>query len=236
MQNILLFFKEHTVIILASACVPWSGFFLWKLRDKLGLSGWKLVLAPFIYVIVGLLSIVVFSIIHDISQLQNFSLHHQGMLIVFPLFFPLAAKLLKKDWLDVSDCLTVSIPGIVALLKCFCFIHGCCYGGFIPGTTTRWPIREAFIILNCLICFVYLIIINKKHMKGIVLPCYLIVYGLFRIIEVSLRADPTWVHNTGDRIFAYVSIILGLLLFSVIAELNEREKKHTVQKKKSRSS
>lgn len=232
MQGISLFIQEHSVILLASACVPWSGFFLWKLRDKLGLSGWKLIVAPFLYVIIGLLSIVVFSIIHDFPQFPHFSLHHQGMLIIFPLFFPLIARLLKKDWRDVSDCLAVSIPGIVAVLKCFCFIHGCCYGAFIAGTTTRWPIREAFVILNLLICFIYLLIIGKKHARGIVLPSYLIVYGLFRIIEVSLRADPTWVQNKGDKIFAYISIFLGLLLLSVVFEINEREKRHTARREK----
>lgn len=96
------------------------------------------------------------------------------------------------------------------------------------GTETRWPIREAFVVFNLLLCFVYLLIINKKHLRGVVLPSYLIVYGLFRIIEVSLRADPNWSQNKGDRIFAYVSVLLGILLLSVVIEISERKKTRTV--------
>lgn len=225
MENLLLFLREHAVPFLALLCVPLSGFFLWELRDELGLRGGKMIAAPFLYVVFGLLSIIVFSVIHDIPQLPHFTLHHQGMLVVFPLLFPLIAKWLKKDWRDVSDVLAVSIPAIVAVLRTFCLLNGCCYGMYFPGTEVRIPLREAFMLINVLTSIGLMLWVRRKHTRGIILPVYLIGYGALRLIEVSLRDNPLWKNNPGDRVFALISIFAGLLLFSWITELGKAEEK-----------
>lgn len=224
MDHALSFFAAHAVPILAGVCIPISGFFLWKLRDVLGLSGWKMAVAPFLYVIFGLLSIIVFSIIHDIPSFPHFTLHHQGLIFIFPLLFPLAAKWLNKDWRDVSDALTVSIPGIIAVLRVFCLLNGCCYGKYFPGTETNIPLRETVMAVNLLVCFLLMFWIRHKHPRGIMLPAYMIFYGLFRLLEVSLRFNPDWSNNSGDRLFAVLSLLIGLFLAVWVLELGEADR------------
>lgn len=235
MNDLLSFLAEHAVLVLALACIPYSGFFLWKTRDILGLSGVKMASAPFIYVAVGLLSIVVFSLIHDLQHLSTWSLHHQGILIVFPLFFPLAAKLLGKDLRDVSDALMVSIPGIIAGLRSFCLLRGCHFGLIIPGTSIHFPLREMVMVVNLCVSFFLLHWIRRPHIKGIFLPGYLIFYGLFRLLEVALRYDPQWQSNSGDRFFAFVSIALGVFLGILILQLQENDRTGKGKRKGSRS-
>lgn len=227
MTDFLAFFEAHAVVILALLCIPISGFFLWKLRDVLGLSGWKLCAAPFLYVIFGLLSIILFSIVHDIPTFPHFTLHHQGLIFVFPLLFPLTAKWLKRDWRDVSDALTVSIPGIIAVLRVFCLLNGCCYGVYFPGTETHIPLRETVMAVNVIASFLLMLWIRHSHPRGIMLPAYMVFYGLFRLLEVSLRFNPFWANNSGDRIFAIISLLLGMLIAMWILEVNEKETKNT---------
>lgn len=227
MTDFLIFFEAHAVVILALLCIPLSGFFLFQLRDVLGLSGWKLWAAPFLYVIFGLLSIIVFSLLHDLPTFPHFTLHHQGLLIIFPLLFPLAARWLRKDWRDVSDALAVSIPGIIAVLRVFCLLNGCCYGAYFPGTETHIPLRETVMAVNVIVCFLLMLWIRRSHPRGIILPAYMIFYGLFRLLEVSLRFNPFWANNSGDRLFAVVSALLGMLIAIWILEVNERKTKKT---------
>ena len=226
MAELLEYFEAHAVVILALLCIPISGFFLWKLRDVLGLREWKLFAAPFLYVVFGLLSIILFSIIHDITRFPRFTLHHQGLLFIFPMLFPFAAKWLKRDWRDVSDALTVSIPGIIAVLRVFCLLNGCCYGKYFPETKTHIPLRETVMVINLITSIMLMLWIRKKHPRGIMLPAYMVFYGVMRLIEVSLRFNPAWSNNSGDRVFAFISIFIGLLIGSWILEKNEQNQKH----------
>lgn len=234
MNSLISWVLENYVLVIALGCIPFSGFFLWKTRDLLGLSGWKLTLAPLIYVIVGLSSIVVFSIIQDLPRFPDWRLHHQGILIVFPLFFPLFAKLQKIDLRDVSDALTVSIPGIIAATRISCLMNGCCYGRYFPGTEVNIPLREIVIIANLLASFVLLKWIRKRRSKGFFLPGYMVFYGVFRFAEVALRFNPYWTQNSGNRIFALFSIIVGLFLSVFVAEINERERQRKTGKRRKR--
>ena len=157
---------EKTVLVLSVLCIPVSGLFLFLQRKELRLDRpWKIVISPLVYVIFGLLSLAVFSIVHDINTFPKWSIHHQGLLLVFPIFFLLAAKILKTDTLSTVDALSVSLPGIVAITRLFCFVRGCCYGTYCFDTQFRWPIREAVIIINFLCCIVFLIWNKKEHKK-----------------------------------------------------------------------
>lgn len=227
---IMRFITENTVTFLALLCIPVSGIFLIFQREKLRLDRWwKILLAPFAYVILGLLSLVIFSVLHDIGTFPEWAIHHQGLLIVFPLFFPLIAKVLKVDLLDVSDALAVSLPGIIAVVRIFCLIRGCDYGRYIPGTQVRWPIREAVIILNFICCIIFLAWNKRGHKKGIVFPVYLIFYGIYRVIEVWLRYyDLT---STEDYIWAIICILAGIFILLWVDE-KSRKYNFTVKRKR----
>ena len=219
-----VFLRDHAVLIVALACIPWSGFFLWKTRDILGLSGRKLYLAPFIYVITGLAAMTMFSILYDIRTFPDFSLRHQGLLAFFPLLFPLFAKLLKKDLRDVSDALAVSIPGIIAMTRVFCLINGCCYGRFFPGTSVHIPLREIVMALHLAASFLLLLWIRRNHPRGILLPAYMLYYGIVRVTEVHFRFNPFWNIGGRDTIMGVVFITLGILIGIAILDRNDAEK------------
>lgn len=229
-MNVLsTFLHEHTVAALALLCIPISGVFLVLQRDKLKLdTGWKLALAPFVYVIVGLMSLAVFSILHDIRSFPHWSIHHQGLMIVFPLFFPLVGKLLKVDWLDVSDALTVSIPGIIAVLRIFCLVRGCCFGKPFFGTEYLWPVRELAMLLNFGCCVVFLLWNRREHIKGIILPVYWVFYGVYRTAEILLRSEYYSLTNAEDYFFAILSLLAGVFC---LLWLDEKNRRHRGRKK-----
>ena len=224
------FLHENTVTALALLCIPISSIFLILQRNTLKLDrGWKLAISPFIYVVVGLLSLVLFSVLHDIHTLPHWTIHHQGLMIVFPMFFPLFAKRMNLDWLDVSDALSVSIPGIIAVLRIFCLVRGCCFGKPFFGTAYLWPIRELAMLLNFACCVVFLLWNRKKHTKGVILPTYWIFYGVYRTAEILLRSEYYSLTNTEDFIFAILSLLAGifcLLWLDEIARRQREEKKH----------
>ena len=226
MNAISTFLYENTVAALALLCIPISGVFLALQRDKLKLDMyWKLALAPFVYVIVGLLSLSVFSILHDIRSFPHWSIHHQGLMIVFPLFFPVIGKLLKVDWLDVSDALTVSIPGIIAVLRIFCLVRGCCFGKPFFGTVFLWPVRELAMLLNFGCSVVFLLWNRRPHISGIFLPTYWAFYGVYRIVEVMLRSEYYRLNNVEDYFFAILSVLAGIFCLLWLDEKNKRQRR-----------
>lgn len=220
------FLHEHTVAALAILCIPISGVFLLLQRDRLKLdTWWKAALAPLVYVILGLLSLVVFSILHDIRTFPSWSIHHQGLMIVFPLLFPLIAKLLKADWLEITDALAVSIPGIIAVLRVFCLVNGCCYGRPFFGTELLWPIRELAMALNLGCCVAFVLWNRRDHIKGVILPTYWVFYGVYRTAEVLLRSKSYSLANTEDIIFAMLSLLAGVFCLIWLDEKNRRKSK-----------
>lgn len=224
MTAFMNFISENTVAVLAVLCIPVSGIFLIAQRKQLKLdTRWKVILAPFLYVVVGLLSLVVFSVFHDIRTFPHWSIHHQGLLIVFPLFFPLIARWLKANLTDVSDAVSVLLPGIIAVIRIYCLIRGCDYGRCILETHVRWPIREGVIVLNFICCIAFFRWNRYGHPNGKIFPAYLIIYGLYRIVEVRLRYyDLT---SSEDYFFAVLSIVVGSFIFIWADEKNRRQVK-----------
>ena len=224
MAALMRFISDNTVAVLAVLCIPVSGVFLTMQREKLRLDkAWKVLAASLVYVIFGLLSLVIFSVIHDIHTLPHWSIHHQGLLIVFPLFFPLFAKWLKADFLEVSDALSVPLPGIIAIIRVYCLIRGCDYGRYIPGTQIRWPVREGVIFLNFACCAVFLLWNRRGHAKGLIFPVYLMFYGAYRIVEVHLRYYD--LPAAEDYVLAILSILAGLFILMWVDELQRKQTK-----------
>lgn len=223
METILLFFKIYTVPILAASCVPLVGIILWLLRDRLQLNLRQIVILTLGFVAAGLTSIAGFGVIHDICYFPNWTFQHQGLIFFMPLWFLVAAKWLKKDWRDVFDVFAVIMPFVVAGVRIYCIVRGCCYGRLLfHSEILRWPVRELTCILNIVIGVVFYIWIRRVHIPGILLPAYMMLYSGIRFTEVMLWGNRYRDYFFRDRGLALISFVLGLGLY---LELRDRAQK-----------
>ena len=113
------------------------------------------------------------------------------------LFVPLALRLLAKP-LKVSAKMLLDMTGPVlalflAIVKCGCFISGCCFGfpiGYTEhGTVIRFPSAIMESLCGLIICVVLLLMQRNPKNRGCLCPAFLVIYGACRFVLNFFRAD-----------------------------------------------
>ena len=208
------FFKAYPVPILTVSCVPLVGGLLWLLRDKLDLTLRQIIGLAVSFVVFGLLSLIVFGMLHDGRLYPSSTYQHQGLIFFMPLWFYAVSKWLKRDWREVFDVFSVILPFVVAGIRTYCISQGCCYGlPFFGSATVQWPVREITMALNIIIGLVFYRWIRREHTPGIMLPTYLMLYSLIRFEEVVLWGNIYRDWSYKDRTLAILSFVIGICFY-----------------------
>lgn len=167
----------------------------------------------------------------EIETILNSGFVFYGGLIFGVLGAFLAAKSLKEKVSDHENLLITIIPLVHAFGRLGCFFAGCCYGKPTNGifsVTFQNPVSDAPIGVPLipvqlyesafnLLLFLTLAIIDKKTSgKKILLPIYVIAYGVERFIIEFFRYDEVRGIFFGLSTSQWISIamvIVGVLVF-----------------------
>ncbi len=141
-----------------------------------------------------------------------------------------------------------------------CFLNGCCYGERcdlpwairFPVDSPAWHDHREHLGLPLdatasfyihptqlygfagllLLCVVLILIRNRWSLfPGIVVPSYLILYGIARFFMEMIRGDrnPThWGPITDQQMFSLLSVLGGIILFLILWSVNQRRSQHAV--------
>lgn len=152
-------------------------------------------------------------------------------IIVFFIVFPLGMNFDKNRSINYMDQIVMGI----LIAHCFgrigCFLAGCCYGketdfflgiyyseaGAVVHPTQLY--EAAFLLLAFLVFFFFL----KKHHT----ECYLISYGIFRILIELLRGDDRGASPFGfltpSQFMSIIMILGGILIFFLRKRVLKKE-------------
>ena len=136
---------------------------------------------------------------------------HRGGLVFYGGFILALLTVVFYSWkkhLDIIRVLDVFVPALSAAHgfgRIGCFLNGCCFGA---ATTSFWgvtapkgselwfatwglPVHPVQLLEageNFLLCILYCWMLTKVK-RGVVISCYLIIYGVLRCINETLRGD-----------------------------------------------
>ena len=176
----------------------------------------------------------------DRDLLSIFYLHRGGLVFYggFILAFVSVVFYTRKHKLDTIRVLDVFIPSLTAAHACGrigCFLNGCCHG---KATTWFWgvtapegsrlwfatrglpvhPVQLLEAAENIVLCIISMLALRKGAKRGTVISSYLIVYGILRFINETLRVDKKYIFNlTGAQCICLLLIASGsgLLFYSL---------------------
>ncbi|MBE6377745.1 MAG: prolipoprotein diacylglyceryl transferase [Lentisphaerae bacterium] len=168
-----------------------------------------------IAMIAGILGARIFYVVQFFHQYKDdliriFYIHEGGLVFYggFILAFLSIIVYTRKNKLDTIRVLDIFAPAMAAA-HCFgrigCFLNGCCFGratdafwgvtapaGSILYTQTGGlPVHPVQLLEageNLLLCFFYCWLL-KKGKRGTVVASYLLIYGILRCINETLRGD-----------------------------------------------
>lgn len=214
---ILAFIKAHTlviVLVLAAAAT-----FLWLMRfcQRLRMTWWAALGFSILHVFFGVLCVRVFARFEgaSVGAMSIF-----GAVFFMPLGYFLGAKLFKRPMAEVFDIFAVPMIFTLFCSRINCLVSGCCYGLPIPGTSLRWPTREAEMLFYIVFLALEAPKVLRGKTKGEVYPLYMLCYGVFRaVIECFRHSDATTNLFHLSHVWAILSIAIGL---SIYAELKNR--------------
>ena len=179
----------------------------------------------------------------DRDLLSIFYLHRGGLVFYggFILAFVSVVFYTRKHKLDTIRVLDVFIPSLTAAHACGrigCFLNGCCHG---KATTWFWgvtapqgsllwfqtggqAVHPAQLVEageNFLLCLLYCWMLRKTK-RGIVTATFLIVYGVLRCINETLRGDNVlYFHLTPAQWIGLLLIPAGIGLLCIFSK-NEK--------------
>lgn len=168
-----------------------------------------------IALVAGILGARIFYVVQFFDQYRNdliriFFIHEGGLVFYggFILAFLSIIVYTRKNHLDTIRVLDIFAPAMAAAHgfgRIGCFLNGCCFG---RATDSFWGVtapEESLLFLqtkglpvhpvqlleageNFLLCILYCWLL-KKGKRGTVVSAYLIIYGILRCINETLRGD-----------------------------------------------
>lgn len=225
MDMLLIWMKEHALLILLSAGTVFNVFWLYRFRDKLDFKIPVIIILSILHTVVGVLSVKAFAIIEgfgDLSVVGNMSLF--GGIFFMPLFYAAVSRVMKRPMAVVFDYFTVCMVFTVMCARINCIISGCCRGAYIHGADgPRWPTRELEVLFYIILLCYLINIIRIEGNRGQIYLIYVIAYGIFRFVEEFFRESAATLgvfHKA--HIWALISLGLGI---SFYAELQKKQSK-----------
>ena len=206
------------VLLLTRRTLPWK-------------NTQKTVLLALIYSGVSTLSALLFAFIEAVLSGQGASfgaISVYGVYLLAPLFLFLVFRLMQVPYRDGFDLFTLYVPPSIIIMRLNCLFSGCCIGTVIPGTSVRWPVREAEIIFY-LLAFVCFLKSEKKTKKaGRYFPLLLVSYGLFRFIIEWFRESESASRLHLAHLWSLIAVTAGL---SILFEINSLKHKGNKKEK-----
>ena len=211
--------RRSLILILLLAAVL-TGIWLFSQRKRLGIGPFWVTALSVLHVIVGVLCVKLFAALEQLSLsgFRNMSLF--GAIFFLPGFYWIGAKCSGRKRTDIFDVFTVPTVLTLACARVNCLITGCCGGRPIPGTSYRWPTREAELVFYGLLLIWLIYRTRKKETDGILWPAYMTAYGAFRFINEFFRESETGSLFHLSHLWAILSLLIGL---SVLLEQNRRK-------------
>ena len=127
----------------------------------------------------------------------------------------------KKNFFKIADTI---VPGLLvgqAIGRIGCYFAGCCHGYEITNTTLHFfPIaievdgvmRYATMFWESVWCLtslaILLFVFKKFKQTGVLLSCYLILYGIGRAIIETFRGESLYLFNTGLKVSQFLAILM----------------------------
>ena len=191
-----------------------SGIWLWKVRNRLGMTFFSVLLTAVLHTLYGVLTVKVFALVEDGTFQWAGKMSLFGGVFLMPVFYFIMAKITKKCVGEVFDIFTVCLVSTLFFARFNCLISGCCFGRMIPGMEPiRWPTRELELIYYLVFLVLVIPKIWKKESKGTAYPLYMISYGVFRFITECFRDNGTNQVFHIAHIWAVISFVIGMSVY-----------------------
>lgn len=234
---VLKFLWDKMLVIGLAVGLVIAGFMVWKRREKLKLrSKSQYIVLMLVYLAVGPIAVITLAMLENLMRgnglaYSGFSIY--GIYFFVPGLLLLYAKAAKKQFADVLDVYAVASIPTLMLMRLNCISTGCCRGLIIPGTTFRYPTREAEIVYDVLMMIVLLRWEKKNPPKGTVFPLAMILYGCFRFVcEFFRESEGTRLIHL-PHIWSVLCIIVGISFFVELRNRADRKKnKASAQRRK----
>ena len=194
----MLWILDHFLLVILVIAGIATAAWLLAVRKRLNMSWYMALLLSVIHVLVGVLCVKVFA---RMEGANSSAMSIFGDLFAVPMIFTLFCSRFN------------------------CLKSGCCLGTIIPGTTTRWPTREAEMVFYVIFLAIMIPRILKGQTKGKVYPIYMIAYGIFRAVIECIRESrtPGIFHLT--HIWCLVAIVIGLGIYWTQKAREEKQAK-----------
>lgn len=225
---------HHSLILILLLAAVLTGIWLFSQRKRLGIGPVWVTALSVLHVIVGVLCVKLFAALEQLSLsgFRNMSLF--GAIFFLPGFYWIGAKCSGRKRTDIFDIFTVPTVLTLACARVNCLITGCCGGRPIPGTSYRWPTREAELVFYGLLLIWLIYRTREKETDGILWPAYMTAYGTFRFLEEFFRESTTSNILHLSHLWAILCFLIGI---SILLEMNRRKQvtnqgSHSVQRRK----
>ena len=206
--------EEHFLLMMLTAASLVSGIWLWKVRNRLGMTFFSVLLTAVLHTLYGVLTVKVFALVEDGTFQWAGKMSLFGGVFLMPVFYFIMAKITKKCVGEVFDIFTVCLVSTLFFARFNCLISGCCFGRMIPGMEPiRWPTRELELIYYLVFLALVIPKIWKKESKGTAYPLYMISYGVFRFITECFRDNGTNQVFHIAHIWAVISFVIGMSFY-----------------------
>ena len=191
-----------------------SGIWLWKVRNRLGMTFFSVLLTAVLHTLYGVLTVKVFALVEDGTFQWAGKMSLFGGVFLMPVFYFIMAKITKIRAGEVFDIFTASLVTTMFFARVNCLASGCCLGRMIPGMEPiRWPTRELELIYY--LAFLALVVpkVWKEESWGTAYPLYMLSYGVFRFITECFRDNGTNQVFHVAHIWAVVSFVIGMSVY-----------------------
>lgn len=210
MVRLLAFLQTHGLILLLSLAAAATVCWLWLQRERLRLRILWVIVLSVLHVAVGVGCVKAFAILEagSLSVAGNMSLF--GAVFLLPLFYWIGAQLTKRDVKAVFDVFTIPMVFTLACARVNCLLSGCCLGRQIPGSSMRYPTREAELLYYALLLLWLVYQTGKHRTDGRLYPVYMASYGLFRFVTEFFRASASGTFLHLSHLWAALCFLTGL--------------------------
>ena len=222
LYNIFLWLKEHTLIVLLTIGTLFDVFWLYKMRARLRMRWYAIIVVSVLHTVIGVCSVKVFAFLES-GDIGNMSLF--GGVFFMPAAYWLGAKLTKRPYWKACDVLTPCMLFTLMCARINCIVAGCCSGLVIPGTHFHFPTRELEILYYIVMLILLIPRAKKSKNPGSIYPLYMASYGAFRFIDEFFRTSSTGMLFHLSHVWAAIAFAAGLSIYIEINARNHQRKK-----------
>ena len=218
--------NDHFLLVIL--LIAGAATFAWLMakRKRLNMKWYVALILSAVHVVCGVLCVRVFA---RMEGAGSGAMSIFGAVLFMPVFYFIGAKIFKRPMAEVFDIF--AIPMIFTLLcsRVNCLHAGCCLGLVIPGTSMRWPTREAEMLFYAVFLALMIPKVCKGTSRGRVYPFYMVGYGVFRAVVECFRESRSASIFHISHIWALLSVAIGLGVYWEMKTKEQKEAEKTKQ-------